>query len=39
MNDSEKVKKIKRIFDEFHNSDDDIDTIDVCIAVERIIKK
>lgn len=39
MNDSEKIKAIKYIFDEFHNGDDDLDTIDVCIRIEEILRR
>ena len=36
MNDSDKIKAIKRIFERFHNSEN-MDCIDVCIKIEDII--
>lgn len=37
MTDSEIVKKIRQVFMDFYD-DDDMDTIDVCIRIEQILK-
>lgn len=39
MNDTEKIRAIKEIFDIFHNGEDDLDTIDVCMRVEAILER
>ena len=39
MNDSDKIKEIKRVFKRFHEGDEDLDTIDVCIKIEDILKR
>lgn len=37
MNDKQKIQEIKRVFKAFHRPDSRLDSIDVCIRIERII--
>lgn len=41
MNCTEKIKAIEQVFREYHDPDDesDMDSIDVCMKIERILKK
>lgn len=36
---TEKIKLIEEVFERFHNEDEDMDCIDVCMAIEQILAR